>query len=80
MSLPWAFHARYMSLLAHTVCSFPLCEQPRRISHIEKAHSFALLTVRLEVLGDGEEREQGYVRLLDDTTLEPLATSSLHAL
>ena len=55
-----------------------LNEQPRRISHLEHVHCFAVLTMAIEAAGaDGEERERNFVKLFDETTFELCATFEL---
>ena len=53
-----------------------LREQPRRIAHLEAAHTFAVLSVAIEYR-DGEEKERNFVRLLDEATFEKTATFEL---
>lgn len=48
----------------------PLGEGPRRIAHAPMAHMFAVLTTALAVDESGDETEDHYLRLLDDTTFE----------
>lgn len=48
----------------------PLGEGPRRIGHAPNAHMFAVLTAALAVDESGDETEDHYLRLLDDTTFE----------
>ncbi|GAB0498469.1 hypothetical protein MMPV_009813 [Pyropia vietnamensis] len=48
----------------------PLGEGPRRIAHAPVAHMFAVLTTALAVDESGDETEDHYLRLLDDTTFE----------
>jgi len=55
----------------------PLGEQPRRIAHVEHCQAFALLTTRVDVHADGDETETGFIRLLDETTLERLSSFQL---
>jgi DNA damage-binding protein 1 len=48
----------------------PLGEQPRRIAHVEGARAFVVLTVRSSIGDKGEEREEAFIKLLDDQTFE----------
>jgi len=48
----------------------PLGEGPRRIAHAPAAHMFGVLTTALAVDEAGDETEDHYLRLLDDTTFE----------
>eukprot|EP00168_Porphyra_purpurea_P011882 TRINITY_DN3064_c0_g1_i3.p1 TRINITY_DN3064_c0_g1~~TRINITY_DN3064_c0_g1_i3.p1 ORF type:complete len:969 (-),score=249.57 TRINITY_DN3064_c0_g1_i3:635-3541(-) len=48
----------------------PLGEGPRRITHAPAAHMFGVLTTALAVDEAGDETEDHYLRLLDDTTFE----------
>ncbi|GIL77367.1 hypothetical protein Vretimale_2808 [Volvox reticuliferus] len=55
------------------VRAVPLGENPRRIAHHEAGRMLGVLTMRLET--DGSER--GYLRLLDDTTFDVIASYTL---
>lgn len=48
----------------------PLGEMPRRISHQESSGSFLVLTINTVVDQNGDEIEEGYLRLVDDQTFE----------
>ena len=54
-----------------------LNEQPRRIAHLEHSQSFAVLTTMVEQQSDGEEKERNFIRLLDETTFERIASFEL---
>jgi len=57
--------------------TFPLGEQPRRITHLEHPKCFALLTTREDEAADGEVVQTSFIRLLDETTMERIACFEL---
>eukprot|EP00871_Galdieria_phlegrea_P002229 jgi/Galph1/3006/GphlegSOOS_G1662.1 len=57
--------------------TIPLGEQPRRIAHLDSHHAFVVLTTRHvfsvteeSTESPSETTEEGYVRLIDDSTME----------
>ena len=50
------------------------------LAHLEHAQCFAVLTMLVEADGpDGDERERNFLRLLDETTFERVASYELMA-
>ena len=58
--------------------SHPIGEQPRRLTHAESAHAFAVLTLRVDTSTDGDEHEVGFVRLFDETSFESIGNFQLN--
>ncbi|TYZ63198.1 hypothetical protein PybrP1_012947 [[Pythium] brassicae (nom. inval.)] len=52
--------------------TFHLHEWARRIAHNSQSHTLGVLTVNFSVDDNGDEVEQGFVRLIDDQTFEVL--------
>mmetsp|Transcript_28073 Transcript_28073/g.43830 ORF Transcript_28073/g.43830 Transcript_28073/m.43830 type:complete len:992 (-) Transcript_28073:1819-4794(-) len=55
----------------------PLYEQPRRIAHQESSRTFCVCTVKISQDDTGCEKEEHFVKLMDDQTFETLHTYRL---
>jgi DNA damage-binding protein 1 len=52
--------------------TIPLGQQARRIAHLETSRSFAIVTETTRLDDNGDEIDEYFVRLIDDTTYESL--------
>lgn len=59
------------------ITSVPLNEQPRRISHVESANVFAVLTASTIVDEEGDEVLEQFVRIIDDARYDTLTKFKL---